>query len=49
MRECKYCEQKDYELEEAGIKLNHTDWDTLVCSECYEDNVRGNGGADLYQ
>jgi hypothetical protein len=49
MKECKYCEQKDYELEQVGLKLIHTIWDTLVCSECYEDNTRSNGGADLYQ
>ena len=47
MKQCKYCEQKDYELQEAKIKLIHTIWDSLVCEQCYEDILRENNGVDL--
>ena len=47
MRECKYCEQKDYQLKEEGIDLIHTVWDSLVCKECMNDLYQENGGVDL--
>jgi hypothetical protein len=47
MRECKYCEQKDYQLKEEGVDLIHTVWDSLVCKECMNDLYQENGGVDL--